>query len=163
MRVALLGNGNSRNCFTEPDGYDYLIGCNVPWRQVNSTVVLDVNVLEKFDKHVDLFVSRKAWIECSNKIKNKLIGSLRGLFDPLPEYDSTGHAACRKLLELGATEIHIYGCDSWFTNDTESYTHKYVDSRSMDMTKNVSVWRARWYELMAKHPQVVFNFIGEPK
>jgi hypothetical protein len=162
MKVALLGNGNSRNLFPDtPDRYSYLIGCNIPWRQVDATVILDVNVLEKLDVPVRFYVSRKAWRECRKK--DSLIGYMLGMFDSMSDYDSAGHAAARQLIELGATQIDIYGCDSWFTNNTESYTHKYVDSRSEDMTKNVSVWRARWYELMAKHPHVVFNFIGDPK
>ena len=163
MKSALLCNGPSRVAFQDRLRYNYIIGCNIPWTQVDTTVVMDVSVLDKMNNDVAFFVSRKAWLECPTKHKDKLIGCLRGLFDPIPDYDSAGHAACRKLLELGATEIDIYGCDSWFTNNTESYTHQFVDSRSEDMTKNVSVWRARWYELMDKNPQVVFNFIGEPK
>ena len=164
MRVALLGNGNGRRYFPDTDDrYSYLIGCNIPWRQVNSTVILDVNILERLSQPVKFYASRKAWLECSNKSKDKLIGYLIEVIDVLPDYDSSGHAAARQLIKLGATEIDIYGCDSWFVNDTESYTHQWVDSRSIDMSKNVSVWRARWYELMANHPQIKFNFIGEPK
>ena len=59
--------------------------------------------------------------------------------------------------------IDIYGCDSWFKEDTESYTHKYIDSRSSDMSKHVSVWRERWHELMNENANVKFNFIGENK
>lgn len=163
MKCALLGNGDSRSLFTTPNRYSYLIGCNIPWRQVNSTVILDVNILEKLSQPIKFYASRKAWLECSNKSKDKLIGYLIEVIDVLPDYDSSGHAAARQLIKLGATEIDIYGCDSWFVNDTESYTHQWVDSRSIDMSKNVSVWRARWYELMANHPQIKFNFIGEPK
>lgn len=164
MKVALLGNGTSRNIFlNSTNRYDYIIGCNIPWTVVDATVIIDINVLDKLDATCKLYVSRKAWMECPLKKRDKLIGTLIGLFDPIPDYDSTGHAAARIVLERGATEIDIYGCDSWFTNDTESYTHQFVDSRSIDMSKNVSVWRARWYELMATHPQVVFNFIGDPK
>jgi hypothetical protein len=163
MKTALLCNGPSRELYQSDESYKYIIGCNIPWTRVNSTVVMDVGVLEKFDSTCFIIVSRKAWLECPMKFRNKLIGQIIGMFDPYPEYDSAGHAACRKLLELGSTEINIYGCDSWFTNNTESYTHQYVDGRSVDMSKNVSVWRARWYELMAKNSQVKFNFIGDPK
>lgn len=163
MRTALLCNGPSRIAFNPDMVYNYTIGCNIPWTTVDSTVIIDVNILQMIQDPCLLFVSRKAWIECPNKVKDKLIGYLRGVFDPLPEYDSAGHVACRKLLELGATQIDIYGCDSWFTYNTDSHTHQYVDSRSQDMSKNVSVWRARWYELMANNPRVVFNFIGAPE
>lgn len=162
MRTALLCNGPSRLAFKDDLGYTYTIGCNIPWTSVDTTVVMDNSVLDLFDKPVRFYASRKAWMVCPNKTKDKLIGYLAGLFDSIPDYDSAGHAAARILLELGATEIDIYGCDSWFQNNTESFTHKYVDSRSSDMSKNVSVWRQRWYELMAKNPSVKFNFIGEP-
>jgi hypothetical protein len=164
MRTALLGNGNSRILYEpNPNKYDYVIGCNIPWTTVDATVIMDVNVLEKFDTLWKCYISRKAWIECPNKIKDKIVGCVIGLFETVPDYDSAGHAACRKLLELGSTEIDIYGCDSWFTNNTDSYTHQWIDSRSIDMSKNVSVWRARWYDLIAKHSNVKFNFIGETK
>lgn len=163
MRVAILCNGPSRVDFKSSLGYTYIIGCNIPWTKVDSTVVMDVNILQKMKDPYSLFVSRKAWIECPNKVKDKLIGYIRGLFDPLPEYDTAGHVACRKVLELGATEVDIYGCDSWWDDTTESYTHKYSDSRSSDMNNHIIVWRTRWKELMDKNPQVQFNFIGEPK
>jgi len=161
MRVALLGNGNSRILFTQADTYDYIIGCNIPWRQVDATVVMDVNVLEKFKEPVRFYCSRNAWRELNKR--DRFTEHLIEIFDSLPDYDSTGHAAARIVLGLGAKQIDIYGCDSWFENNTESYTHQFVDSRSENMVKHVSVWRSRWYELMAKHQEVKFNFIGENK
>lgn len=163
MKVALLCNGPSRILYQPDESYKYIIGCNIPWSKVNCTVIMDVGVLDKFNATSFIYVSRKAWLECPMKVRNKLIGQISGMFDPYPEYDSTGHVACRRLLDLGASEINIYGCDSWFINNTESYTHQYIDNRSADMSKNVSVWRARWYELMAKNSHVKFNFIGDPK
>ena len=163
MKVALLCNGPSRVAFKSELGYNYIIGCNTPWTKVDATVVIDYNVLDKVENPVNLYCSRRAWRECPEKQRSRWIGYLVKLFDSLPEYDSAGHAAARILLEMGATEIDIYGCDSWFLNNTESYTHKYVDSRSDNMSKHVSVWRQRWYELMGQNPNVKFNFIGEPK
>lgn len=161
MKVGVLCNGASRSLFTEPSRYDYLIGCNIPWTKVDSTVIMDVGVLEKLEHSFRFYCSRTAWREVHKK--EKYVGGLIELFDSLPEYDSTGHAAARIVLSMGATEVDIYGCDSWWENNTESYTHKYIDSRSNDMTKNVSAWRANWYKLMSEHKEVVFNFIGEPK
>lgn len=163
MKTALLCNGPSRLVFNPDLVYNYTIGCNIPWSVVNSTMIMDVNVLQKFTNPCDFYISKKAWIECPNKIKEKLNRYLLGIIDPLPEYDSAGHAAARMLITLGATSIDIYGCDSWWENNTESHTHQYVDGRSADMSKHVSVWRQRWYELMGKYPQVNFNFIRESK
>ena len=167
MKAALLCNGPSRSLFTSTDGYNYLIGCNVPWRQVDSTVVLDVGIVQNWWKNklplVPTWFSEHAWRETKFKNREYFKDSFLGLVKPLPEYDSSGHVACSKLIELGYTEIDIYGCDSWFKNDTESFTHKYIDSRSSDMNKHISVWRARWYEMTGNHPDVDFNFIGDTK
>ena len=161
MKAALLCNGPSRVVFNSSLGYNYTIGCNIPWTKVDSTVILDVNVLKKIKEPVRFYCSRSAWREQGDR--ERFVGYLIEIFDPLVEYDTAGHAAARILLKLGATEIDIYGCDSWWQNNTESYTHQFVDSRSIDMNKHVSVWRQRWYELMGKNPEVKFNFIGEPK
>ncbi len=163
MKTALLCNGPSRVVYNPEIEYNYIIGCNIPWTDVDASVIMDIGVLQKFSSRCRFYISRKAWIECPNDLKDKFVGQVMGIFDTLPDYDSAGHVACRKLLELGAKQIDIYGCDSWFENNTESYTHQFVDSRSENMSKHVSVWRARWYELMAKNQDVKFNFIGENK
>jgi hypothetical protein len=161
MKVAVLCNGPSRSLFTSPTGYNYIIGCNIPWRQVDSTVILDDDVLEKWETPCAFYASVTAWRECRNRDKFK--DHLIEIFEPLKDVPTSGHEATRRVISMGAKEIDIYGCDSWFTNNTESYTHKWVDGRAIDMNKQISVWRARWYELMAKHPDVKINFIGESK
>ena len=158
MKTALLCNGPSRLEYNPEIEYDYVIGCNIPWTKVNSTVIVDVNVLDKLQPLIPFYCSRMAWINCNKQ--NRYSDYLIELFDTLKDYDSTGHCAARILLKMNVSEIDIYGCDSWFENNTESFTHKYIDSRSSDMSKNISVWRSRWYELMTKNPEVKFNFIG---
>jgi hypothetical protein len=82
---------------------------------------------------------------------------------PLPEYDSSGHVACSKLIELGYTEIDIFGCDSWFEDVTDSYTHQFTDTRPKDRSKHIVGWRKRWETIMAGNPEVKFNFIRKIK
>jgi hypothetical protein len=161
MKVAVLCNGPSRSLFVDSSEYDYRFGCNIPWTKVDSTVIIDVGVLDKWNTPCNFYASTSAWREFRKRERFK--DYLIELFDPLPEYDTSGHAAARRALIMGAKQIDIYGCDSWFSPNTESYTHKWVDGRAIDMSKQISVWRARWYELMAKYPDVIFNFIGEPK
>ena len=161
MRCAVLCNGPSRIDYRPSTEYNYVIGCNIPWTAVDSTVILDANVLEKWQFPTKFYASVTAWRELQDR--NKFAEHFLGFIDTSPDYDTSGHAACRKVLEMNPTVINIYGCDSWFSNNTESYTHQYVDSRAVDMTKNVSVWRSRWYSLMDSHKNVKFNFIGEPK
>jgi hypothetical protein len=167
MKAAVLCNGPSRSLFTTTDGYDYLIGCNIPWRQVDSTVVLDVGVVAQWHKHrfpnVPTWFSTHAWRETRFKDRNFFKDSFLGLVNPLPEYDSSGHVACSKVIELGYTEIDIFGCDSWFTDSTDSCTHQYVDGRPSDRSKHIIGWRKRWETIMNSHPEVKITFIGEPK
>ena len=157
MKCAVLCNGPSRIDYQPSSEYNYVMGCNIPWTAVNATVILDVNVLEQWKTPSNFYCSVAAWRELRDR--TRFTKYFLGFIDTLPDYDSAGHAACRKVLEMNPDAINIYGCDSWFVNNTDSYTHQYVDSRSVDMTKNVSVWRSRWYDLMDSHKNVEFNFI----
>mgnify|MGYP003343051175 FL=1 len=167
MKAALLCNGPSRSLFTSTDGYNYLIGCNVPWRQVDSTVVLDVGIVQNWWKNklplVPTWFSEHAWRETKFKDRNYFLSSFLGLVKPLPEYDSSGHVACSKVIELGYNEIDIYGCDSWFTSNTDSYTHQYNDTRPSDTSKHIVGWRNRWNTIIANNPEVKITFIGDIK
>ena len=167
MTAAVLCNGPSRSLFVSTDGYDYLIGCNIPWRQVDSTVVLDVGVVAKWHQYklpnVPTWFSEHAWRETKFKDRDFFKDSFLGLVKPLPEYDSSGHVACSKVIELGYTEIDIFGCDSWFTSNTESATHRYWDTRPSNTDKHVVGWRKRWNSIITNNPDVKINFIGESK
>ena len=167
MKAAVLCNGPSRVAFNSALGYNYVIGCNIPWTEVNSTVVLDIGVVQQWHKrklpNVPTWFSEHAWRETKFKDRNYFLSSFLGLVKPLPEYDSSGHVACSKVIELGYTEIDIYGCDSWFKPDTDSYTHQYVDGRPQDRSKHIVGWRKRWETIITSHPEVKITFIGEPK
>ena len=161
MKCAVLCNGPSRVDYNPSIQYNYVMGCNIPWTAVNATVILDVNVLEQWKTPSEFYSSVAAWRELHDR--KRFIEYFLGLINTMADYDSAGHAACRIVLEMNPTVIDIYGCDSWFVNNTDSYTHQFVDSRSDDMTKNVSVWRSRWYELMDSHKNVEFNFIRKTR
>lgn len=161
MNCAVLCNGPSRIAYQASTEYNYVIGCNIPWTKVDATVILDINVLENWKTPSKFYSSVAAWRELRER--DRFTEYFLGFVNTITDYDSAGHAACRKVLEMNPKVIDIYGCDSWFANNTDSYTHQFVDSRSDNMTKNISVWRSRWYELMDSHKGVKFNFIGEPK
>ena len=167
MKAAVLCNGPSRIAFQEPERYNYIIGCNFPWTKVDSTVVLDIGVVQKWWKYeipsVPTWFSEHAWRETKFTNRKHFQDNFLGLVKPLPQYDSSGHVACSKVIELGYTEIDIYGCDSWFTNDTSSHTHQFWDTRPDDTTKHVIGWRKRWEAIMSGHPEVKITFIGETK
>lgn len=159
MKCAVLCNGPSRVDYQPSLGYDYVIGCNIPWTTVDATVILDVNVLDKWVSPTKFYSSVAAWRELRDR--DRFIDHFLGFVNTVSDYDSAGHAACRKVLEMTPKVIDIYGCDSWFTDNTESYTHQFVDSRADSMSKNIRVWRSKWCDLMDNHENVEFNFIRQ--
>ena len=165
MRCAVLCNGPSRNLFTDTGKYDYIIGCNIPWTKVDCTIVLDVGVVAKWWSKklpaVPTWFSEHAWRETKFKNREFFKDSFLGLVYPLPEYDSSGHVACSKAIQLGYKEIDIFGCDSWFVSNTDSYTHQFYDSRPSDTSKHIVGWRKRWETIMSSNPEVVIKFIGD--
>ena len=167
MKAAVLCNGPSRILYTASPEYAYVMGCNIPWTEVNATIVLDVGVVAKWWQYklpnVPTWFSEHAWRETKFRDRNYFMPTFLGLVKPLPEYDSSGHVACSKLIELGYDEIDIYGCDSWFSTDTSSHTHQYWDTRPSDTSKHVEGWRKRWETIMAGNPNVKINFIGNSK
>lgn len=162
MKTAVLGNGPSRTLFKDPQRYDYIIGCNIPWTSVHSTVVLDAEVVRYWIQHklptVPIYFSESAWRETRVKDRNYFIDAFLELVKPYVDYDSSAHVACRKVIQLGATEIDIYGCDSWFTTNTDSYTRSFFED-STDKSKHVYGWRNRWQDIIDSNPNVKINFI----
>jgi hypothetical protein len=163
MKAAVLCNGPSRIDYNENMKYDYVMGCNIPWATVNATVVLDIGVVDKWLKNkipnVPTWFSEHAWRETKFKDRSYFMKSFLGIVKPLPEFDSSGHVACSKLIHLGYKEINIYGCDSWFTEVTDSCTHHYVDTRPTDTSHHIVGWRKRWNDIIDANPDVRITFI----
>lgn len=166
MKAAVLCNGPSRNDYTTRTGYDFVIGCNIPWCDVDATVVLDEAVVQKWSSQPDLisvpaYFSRKAWMFTDEIKKRKFFEKfLIELVDVLPEYDSSGHHAAMACARRGASEIDIYGCDSWFDQTIASYTHKYFKNLNPDDSKKyVYGWRNRWNHIINQNPNIKFTFI----
>ena len=66
MKAAVVCNGPSSVAFRDSLGYDYTIGCNIPWTRVDSTVILDGNVIHCWAKTPSLiecpaFFTARAW------------------------------------------------------------------------------------------------------
>ena len=66
------------------------------------------------------------------------------------------------MVELGYTDIDIYGADAMTIGDIRnnsvknSYTRKFLDSDSVNMSPN---WKMNFIEMIDNHPEVKFNFI----
>jgi hypothetical protein len=168
MRGAVVGNGPSRNIFSNYGGYNYIIGCNIPWTKVNATVILDGNVIERWSRDLNLiscpaFFTRKSWMTTDEvKIREYILNN--GLFidmipDP-PEFFSAGHIAAKLMCKMNYTELDIFGIDSLFKNTVESFTNTLVDDYNPDSeNQRIVNWRVNWDKLQNEYPNVIFNFI----
>jgi hypothetical protein len=164
MRAALLCNGPSRVDYPGNEGYDYVIGCNIPWTVVDATVVIDEKVVALWAKDHDLikpkaYFSTNAWRYTDEiKQRNFFQSKFLGIFESLKERDSSGHAAARLLIKKGYTDIDVWGADSWFEQTIVSSTHKIIPNLNDDHDRKfVDQWRANWKSLMEK-PNVNINF-----
>ena len=63
MYCAVLCNGSTRSLFVDSSQYNYIIGCNIPWTKVDSTVIMDVGVLDKWNTPCNFYASDRAWRE----------------------------------------------------------------------------------------------------
>jgi hypothetical protein len=166
---AVLGNGPSRKSFDATKQYDYKIGCNFPWTDVDSTVILDTNVVVLWSKDYSLiktpaYFTSKAWM-LTDEVKMRpyiLENNLFLGFVDKQENDSSGNVACKKLIEMGYNYIDIYGMDAWFTKEhgynVESYTRKYFPEK--DGINNSYKWKQSWMDMIQKNPTVKLNFIA---
>lgn len=169
--AALLGNGPSRKFYDPSKVYDYRLGCNIPWTDVDATLILDENIIKLWWKNHDLikvpaYISKEAWMRGDElKTFRPMINEknfLLGLVDKIPNSnESSGNVAARKLIELGYKRIDIYGCDAAFIeahgHNTKSYTREFISN--IDMINNSYKWKLRWDELVKNNPDVTFNFI----
>jgi len=166
MKCAVLCNGPSRSTYNPQTEYAYRIGCNIPWTKVDCTVILDpqmVKVLVNNTSLIDcnIYFSQAAWDYVKEVGAISLFKSL-GIIEKTRKGLSSGNLACLKAVELGYTEIDIYGADAMTTNDirsnnvSKSYTRNFLDSDSMNMSPD---WRHNFNRMIESHPEVNFNFV----
>ena len=162
MVAALLCNGPSRILYNPNNNYDYVIGCNIPWVMVDATVIMDIEVVHKIVSDnlptVNTFFGRDVWRELHHKTRSLYDDKFLGIVDTKDINDNSGHLACRKLIELGYTKIDVYGCDSMTNDNTDSYTHRYVDTRFAAASVLASNWRRVWNTIITNN-SVEINFI----
>lgn len=172
MKAAILCNGPSRVAFQEKVGYNYVIGCNIPWTEVNATVIIDGNVIHRWSKDLTLiscpaFFTTRAW-RTTDEVKIRKHIEDNNLFIDLmpdyPEFYSAGHVAALIMCENDYTELDIFGCDSMFEDTVESFTNTLIDDHNPDSEKQRIVnWRKNWDKLKEEYPNVIFNFIKDSK
>jgi hypothetical protein len=168
MKAAVVCNGPSRFAFQENLEYTYTIGCNIPWTKVDSTVILDGNVIERWSRDLSLiscpaFFTTKAWRATDEyKIREYILDNnlFIDLMPDFPEFYSAGHIAALIMCESDFTELDIYGVDSMFKDTVESFTNTLVHDHNPDSEmQRIVNWRTNWDKLQNDYPEVIFNFI----
>jgi hypothetical protein len=175
VKCAVIGNGPCRSAFDTSMEYEYRIGCNIPWTDVDSTIILDIDIIRIWrDDHTIIkcpaYFSRKAWMHTAegiSRLRSHIIEN--GLFlgiEEVSQYQgySSGNCALQKAVDLGYKHIDIYGMDSWFDITIDSFTNQFVpkeDSGNGLRRQRCESWRRHWVTLMDKHKDIVFNFIKE--
>lgn len=166
MKCAVLCNGPSRSTYNPQTEYAYRIGCNIPWTKVDCTVILDPQMVKVLVRDISLidcgvYFSQAAWDYVEEVKAVSLFNSL-GIIEKTQKGLSSGNLACIKAIELGYTDIDIYGADAMTTNDirsnnvSKSYTRNFLDSDSMNMSPD---WRHNFNRMIESHPEVKFNFV----
>jgi hypothetical protein len=167
LKAAVLCNGPSRKLYKSRQGYDFVIGCNFPWTDVDATVVLDKEVVKKWSKDLSLitcetYFSVEAWRYTDSLKKRELFRPyFKDIINPKYPYHTSGHNACEIAIKLGYTDIDIYGCDSYFSNVTKTYTRTLITTKhaSDGSSKHIIGWRKRWNEIISNNTDVNIEFI----
>lgn len=164
--AAVLGNGPSRKSYDPSKEYDYLIGCNVPWTDVDCTVIIDTEIVRLWKKDPNLikckaYFSGRAWDYSADIHARSIIEhAFLGIVDKQPN-DSSANMAARILIAQGYKNIDIYGCDAYFTEqhgyNTKSFTRSILPT--MPALNNSYKWKLSWVEMVQTYTDVNFNFI----
>ena len=166
MKCAVLCNGPSRSAYDPNKEYAYRIGCNIPWTKVDCTVILDPQLVKVLIRDISLIDCKVYFsqdvMEYVEQVAAKQLFDTLGIIQKTHKGLSSGNLACLKAVDLGYTDIDIYGADAMTTNDirsnnvSKSYTRNFLDSDSMNMSPN---WRTNFNKMIKDHPNVKFNFI----
>tara|TARA_A200000159_G_scaffold108935_1_gene101740 strand:- start:846 stop:1481 length:636 start_codon:yes stop_codon:yes gene_type:complete len=185
MRVNVLGNGDNAGIF-ERGTSGRLLVCNmppfeIPRKEVYATCMVDFKMMKalqeghiKLDMYDWILGTRpKIWMEKQGTFYLKYSHLIKGFYPHVPEYaigngdprmaatnfncgHMAVHYACTK---MKATEVHIYGFDSIFDMNLESFTDLLLESdRSTQNTVRLAGnWRPIWTHMFNEFPNVEFN------
>lgn len=185
MRVNVLGNGDNAGIF-ERGTPGKLLVCNmppfeIPRNEVFATCMVDFKMMKalqeghiKLDMYDWILGTRpRVWMEQSGTFYMKYSHLIKGFYQHIPEYCTPKggdkrlgatnfncghmavHYACTK---MKATEVHIYGFDSIFDMNLESFTDLLLESdRSTQNTVRLANnWRPIWTEMFKEFPDTTF-------
>jgi len=184
MRVNVLGNGPSAGLFKRGAPGKLLI-CNmppfeVPRKEVYATCMVDFKMMKALQEghlQLDMYdwvlgTRPKIWMEQSGSFYLKYSHLIKGFYQHIPEYADVNnnprmaatnfncghmavHYACNK---MRAEEVHIYGFDSIFDMNLESFTDLLLESDrgTMNTVRLANNWRPIWEGIFNEFKNVQF-------
>jgi hypothetical protein len=185
MRVNVLGNGDNAGIFQRGTPGKLLI-CNmppfeIPRKEVHATCMVDFKMMKalqeghiKLDMYDWILGTRpRIWMEQSGTFYLKYSHLIKGFYQHVPAYATIDgnttmaatnfncghmavHYACAK---MKATEVHIYGFDSIFDMNLESFTDLLLESDrgTANTVRLASNWRTIWTNMFKEFPHTTFN------
>jgi len=168
LKCAVLCNGPSRKSYTPSAEYDYVIGCNIPWTDVDSTVILDKLLVDVWNKERSLiqckvYFSEQTWAYAKSIDPVFFNQHFAGTLVTESHYHSSGHQAVELAIDLGYTDIDVYGCDAYFnTRNFDSFTREFIPLDSPNQVlravDKMTGWKVRWSTIIRTNPKVKLNF-----
>lgn len=146
MNGAVLGNGISRNMYSDNSDFDLVIGCNIPWTKVDATVICDIEIIDLIKNDftlikVPVIISTVVFEKIKEfKIVDKF--TILDVFKP-KDWHNAAHYAVDYLMTKNVDQIHLYGCDSILEDDISSITDDNVE-KHMDSERFIRQWRKVW-------------------
>jgi hypothetical protein len=176
MIVAILGNGPSKeDWFKEKDEhpFGYVMGCNFPWTDVNGTTIIDgkaadgwidyvINKKVPDVKEVPLWLSPAANSRFIHGDQRKYLEIWKKGEMEVRRRESSAHVATKVAIELlGATQVRVYGADTFFTMNNNSSTWKYVNGglEGAKKSQQITDWRTNWHRIKEEHPHVQITMV----
>lgn len=166
MLGVVLGNGPSKNSYDRTG--DFVIGCNIPSEEysVDATVICDEEIawILKNDFtliDVPVIISTKVF-EKFKEFKIDQHFTILHVFSPKDWYNAA-HYAAEFLIRNECDEIHLWGCDSIFSNTVSSTTGKLIPQTTNGDDRFIRNWRRVWNEIHVNNPNVHFVAMRLPK
>lgn len=166
MKIAILGNGSTRDLYT-PDNYDVVLGCNLPPDnvKVDYCLVVDAKAIMLAYREEARWYHRLKDFKlvigprCAHGIKGgkSVPGGVKTIYQHLTEnglihkeiglwpdaatigqrYFSAGHLAFAFANnEWADAEIHMFGFDSLFTGNSASFSDKIRNNNATQLIRN---------------------------
>lgn len=152
----VIGNGASKKFFV-PNGW-FTVTCNLEFGfGYDAVSMIDPQPVVWLDTHRPK-INRPIW--CRENVKSlAVVKQLPYQFEVVYRHRhrmNSGHHAVGRLIELGYTDIHLWGFDSIWTDSLESLMDQHIP-RSYRKATLKTEWHQHWIDFHQNHPHVAMT------